>query len=213
MRKEHPGAPLFVLGDSMGGAVISIALAQEPQLEISGVILSSPAVWSRGTMPWYQRFALWAGAGLAPGWTVTGRSLNIVPSDNRPMLIALGKDPLVIKESRLDAISGLSDLMDQAFESVPQLKHRTLLVYGLRDEIIPHRPMIGLFERWPNEATPNFRFGFYPQGYHMILRDLQASVVWQDMVSWMLEPLAPLPSGFERERAAVLPLLRQTSDK
>jgi hypothetical protein len=73
--------------------------------------------------------------------------------------------------------------------------------------------MIGLFERWPLEATPNFRIGLYPQGYHMILRDLQASVVWQDMVSWMLEPLAPLPSGFERERAAVLPLLRQTLDK
>jgi alpha-beta hydrolase superfamily lysophospholipase len=212
VRKEHPGLPVFVLGESMGGAVISVALAKEPQLEISGVILSAPAVWSRGTMPWYQRFAMWVGSGLAPGWTVTGKGLNIVPSDNRPMLIALGKDPLVIKETRLDAISGLTDLMDQAFESVPRLKHRALLVYGLRDQIIPRRPMIGLFESWPQIESPNFRFGLYPQGYHMLLRDLQAKVVWQDMVIWMLEPRVPLPSGFERERAAVLPLLRTAVD-
>jgi len=208
VRKEHPGLPVFVLGESMGGAVISVALAQEPENEVAGVILASPAVWSRDTMPWYQRFAMWLGDALAPWWTVTGKVLNIVPSDNRPMLIALGKDPQVIKETRLDALNGLSDLMDQAFVSVPKLRHRTLLVYGLRDEIIPRRPMIGLFERWPADPSPNFRFGLYPQGYHMILRDLQREVVWQDMVSWMLEPGAPLPSGLERERASVLPLLR-----
>ena len=68
---------------------------------------------------------------------------------------------------------------------------------------------MALFERWPQEPTPNFQFGLYPQGYHMLLRDLQGSVVWQDMVSWMLDPLAPLPSGFERERAEVLPLLQR----
>jgi acylglycerol lipase len=209
VRREHPGLPLFVLGESMGGAVIAVALAQEPENQIAGVILVSPAVWSRDTMPWYQRFGLWLGDALAPWWTVTGKVLNIVPSDNRPMLIALGKDPLVIKETRLDALNGLSDLMDQAMVSVPRLKDRTLLAYGLRDVIIPRRPMIGLLERWPQEATPNFRFGLYPDGYHMLLRDLQGSVVWQDMVSWMLEPLAPLPSGFERERASVLPLLQR----
>jgi alpha-beta hydrolase superfamily lysophospholipase len=212
VRKEHPGLPLFVLGESMGGAVIAVALAQEPQLEISGVILAAPAVWSRDNMPWYQRFGLWLGVGLVPWWTVSGKGLGIVPSDNRPMLIALGKDPLVIKETRLDALSGLTDLMDEAFVAVPKLKHRTLVVYGLRDEIVPRRPMVGLFERWPNEAATNFRFGLYPQAYHMLLRDLQASVIWQDMVSWMLLANAPLPSGLERERAAVLPLLQTPAD-
>jgi acylglycerol lipase len=208
VRRAHPGLPVFVLGRSMGGAVIAVALAQEPQNEVAGVILASPAVWSRDTMPWYQRFGLWLGVGVAPWWTVTGKSLGIVPSDNTPMLIALGKDPLVIKETRLDALSGLTDLMDQAMVSVPKLKNTTLLVYGLRDAIVPRRPMMGLFERWPQEATPNFRFGLYPDGYHMLLRDVQRAVVWQDIISGMLLPRAPLPSGFERERAAVLPMLR-----
>jgi len=208
VRRDHPDLPLFVLGESMGGAVVAVALVQEKENGIAGVILAAPAVWSRDTMPWYQRLGLWLGAGLAPAWTVSGKGLDIVPSDNRPMLIALGKDPLVIKETRLDALSGLTDLMDQAMVSVPKLKDRTLLVYGLRDAIVPRQPMMALFERWPQDAAPNFRFGLYPEGYHMLLRDLQRSVVWQDMVSWMLDPGAPLPSGFERERTEVLPQLR-----
>ena len=204
VRLEHPGLPLFVLGDSMGGAVVAVALAQETQTAIAGVILVSPAVWSRDTMPWYQRLGLWIGAGLAPAWTVNGKGLGLAPSDNRPMLIDLGKDPLVIKETRLDALSGLTDLMDQAMVSVPKLQHRTLLAYGLRDVIVPRRPMIAMLERWPQEAAPNFRFGLYPDGYHMLLRDLQRAVVWKDIVSWMLAPDASLPSGFERERSEVL---------
>jgi len=204
VRREHPGLPLFVLGESMGGAVVAEALSQETQTAIAGVILVAPAVWSRDTMPWYQRLGLWLGTNLAPAWTVTGKGLNIVPSDNRPMLIEFSRDPLVIKGTRLDALAGLSDLMDQAMVSVPKLQHRTLLAYGLRDTIVPRRPMVALLERWPQAAAPNFRFGLYPQGYHMLLRDLQRAVVWKDMVSWMLAPDAPLPSGFEQERSEVL---------
>lgn len=204
VRREHPDLPLFVLGESMGGAVVAEALAQETQTAIAGVILVAPAVWSRDTMPWYQRLGLWIGAGVAPAWTVSGKGLDIVPSDNRAMLIEFAKDPLVIKETRLDALNGLTDLMDLAMVSVPKLQHRTLLAYGLRDVIVPRQPMIAMLERWPQEAAPNFRFGLYPDGYHMLLRDLQRSVVWKDMVSWMLAPDAILPSGFEQERSEVL---------
>ena len=120
------------------------------------------------------------------------------------MLEKFAQDPLVIRGTRLDTLEGLSDLMDQAIVSVPRLRQRTLLSYGLRDVMIPRRPMITMLERWPQHAGQNFRFGLYPEGYHMILRDLQAAVVWRDIVSWMLNPDASLPSGFERERSEVL---------
>ena len=82
------------------------------------------------------------------------------------------------------------------------------MIYGLRDVMIPRQPMIALFERWPQDAAQKFRFGLYPDGYHMLLRDLQRIVVWKDIVSWMLNPDATLPSGFERERHEALRLLR-----
>ena len=204
VRRDHPGQRLFVLGESMGAAVIAVALAQETDIRIDGVVLAAPAIWSRDTMPWYQRFGIWAGAGLAPAMVLSSSRFGIVPSDNVAMLEKFAQDPLVIRGTRLDTLEGLSDLMDQAIVSVPRLRQRTLLSYGLRDVMIPRRPMITMLERWPQHAGQNFRFGLYPEGYHMILRDLQAAVVWRDIVSWMLNPDASLPSGFERERSEVL---------
>jgi pimeloyl-ACP methyl ester carboxylesterase len=98
--------------------------------------------------------------------------------------------------------------MDQAMLSVPKIRFRTLVVYGLRDVMIPRQPMIALLERWPQDAAQNFRFGLYPEGYHMLLRDQQRIMVWKDIVSWVLSPDATLPSGFERERHEVLRRLR-----
>lgn len=211
VRRDHPDLPLFALGESMGGAVVAVALAREPEVRIDGVILATPAIWSRDTMPWYQQFGVWIGAHLTPAMTLSSNEFGIVPSDNAAMLAEFAKDPLVIRETRLDTLSGLTDLMDQAILSVPKIRLRTLMIYGLRDVMIPRGPMIALFEHWPKGPAKNFRFGLYPDGYHMLLRDLQRSVVWKDAVSWMLNPDAALPSGFERERPEVLRQLRAPS--
>ena len=115
VRDRNPGTPLYLLGESMGGAVIMVAIADADAPEADGVILAAPAVWGRVTMPWYQRLALWIGVRLMPGAEVTGRGLKITPSDNIEMLKALGRDPLVIKATRIDAIYGLTNLMDGCY--------------------------------------------------------------------------------------------------
>ena len=57
------------------------------------------------------------------------------------MLMALGRDPLVIKETRIDAIYGLMQLMDDAYAKVPDVKTPVLLLYGAHDEVIPREPV------------------------------------------------------------------------
>jgi alpha-beta hydrolase superfamily lysophospholipase len=211
VRRDYPGVPVFALGESMGASVIAIALSRAPQAAVDGVdgvILATPAVWSRDTMPWYQRFGIWAGAKLAPRFTISSTKFDITPSDNRAMRTETANDPLIIKETRLDKLDGLTDLMELGQQATPQLKQRALLLYGLRDVMMPRRPLIALFERWPTGSSGNYRYVLYPDGYHVLMRDLQRKVVWDDVLSWMLRPGAALPSGLERQRAQVLPLLR-----
>ncbi|MCE3257713.1 MAG: alpha/beta hydrolase [Nitrobacter vulgaris] len=93
---RHPGVPIFALGDSMGGAVTMTALTEPDRPRVDGAILVAPAVWGRSTMPFYQRWPLWISTHTLPWVTLSGRGLNIKPSDNIEMLRALSRDPKVI---------------------------------------------------------------------------------------------------------------------
>ncbi|CCG42610.1 alpha/beta hydrolase [Magnetospirillum molischianum] len=195
---KHPGLPLFLLGESMGGAVAIEALTMAPPpAAISGVILSAPAVWGRDAMGPIQRFALWLSNALVPGLTLTGRGLEIQPSDNIEMLRALSRDPLVIKETRVDAIHGLVDLMDAAQADIARLPVATLLLYGEKDQVIPPDPVWDSVAVLPRLGHDQ-RAALYPEGWHMLLRDLQADRVIEDIAAWTADPMAALPSGADR---------------
>ena len=208
VRDRHPGTPLYLLGESMGGAVIMVATADRDAPEADGIILAAPAVWGRVTMPWYQRLVLWIGVRLMPGAKVTGQGLKITPSDNIEMLKALGRDPLVIKATRVDAIYGLINLMDRALELSARLKGPALILYGQKDEIIPKEPTQIMLDRLPAAVSGGPRLAVYDDGYHMLLRDLQAETLWRDIAHWIADPAAPLPSGADkgaRKRLALPP--------
>ncbi len=182
-RRRHPNVPLYILGESMGGAVAVVALTEPGFPEVDGLILVAPAVWGEETMSPLYRSVLWIGAHTLPAYTVTGEGLQIVASNNYPMLLRLSKDPLIIKETRLDAIYGLVHLMDAAYDRVPQLRTPTLLLYGGQDQVIPKAPIENALSRF--SSPPTYRF--YPDSYHMMLRDIQGRAVMRDILQWMKE--------------------------
>lgn len=198
VRAANPGVPLYVVGESMGGAVAMVYAAREPAPPIDGLVLIAPAVWGWRSMNPFYRASLWISAHLFPWAHVTGRGLGIKPSDNREMLLELAKDPLVIKETRIDAVYGLVDLMDAAFAAAPEITTPTLVLYGENDELVPKAPTYTVLRRL---SAPH-RVAVYPGGYHMLLRDLDGGLVRADVAAWALGPDAPLPSGFERKDIA-----------
>ena len=205
VREKHPSLPLFLLGESMGGAVVIVAMNSGSAPDVDGVILSAPAVWGRDVMPWYQRAVLWVTAHTLPWMTLTGESMEIVPSDNIEMLRALGRDPLVIKETRVEAIYGLVDLMDEALHKSSRLNRPTLFLYGEKDQVIPKEPIMKTLQTLPTQdkAGP-VQVAFYENGYHMLLRDLEAPILWRDIAAWIESPEEPLPSGADQRGLAKL---------
>jgi alpha-beta hydrolase superfamily lysophospholipase len=192
LRQRHPGQPLYLLGESMGGAVAMSVLAETPEA-VDGAVLVAAAVWGRATMNPLQRAALWLVAHSFPGMRLSGRGLGITASDNQAMLRALRDDPLVLKEARADALWGLVNLMDRALAAAPMLSVPALVLYGEHDEIIPRRPTCRMLSVLASSA----RTAIYPDGYHMLTRDLGARVVLEDVAAWLADPAAPLPSGLE----------------
>lgn len=194
--QRHRGVPIHVLGHSMGAAVVMLFATKDTSPPHAGVILVAPAVWGRDTMPWYQVMALELAMWVMPGQVMTGKGLKITPSDNRRMLQELFLDPLVIKGARVEALYGVTNLMDRALAAAPRLPAPALILYGLRDEVIPVTPVERMIGRLP--ARPGYRVAKYERRYHMLLRDLRAEIVWRDILAWIGNRHRPLPSGADR---------------
>ena len=192
-RAAYPGVPVHALGDSMGGGVMMAAWAEAP-FAADSVVLVAPAVWGRATMPGYQTAALWLSAHTMPWLEVTGKGIKRHPSDNIEMLRALGRDPLVIKATRVDAIWGLTNLMDAALAGAEAFDAPSLILYGANDDIIPANATLDMLADLPPPQSSR-KVAIYDAGFHMLLRDLEAETAWQDILAWLDDPDASLPSG------------------
>jgi alpha-beta hydrolase superfamily lysophospholipase len=186
IRAKHPGLPLFIAGHSMGGGV-ALAAVGEGRAHPDGLLLLAPAVWGGDTLNPLFRLSAWTAATFAPEKRWTGRGVvTIVPTDNMEMLRALSADPLHFAAPSGREFLGLIRLMDRAVDAAPKAAAPTLVVMGANDQVTPEATVRAAYNVLPGEK----RFAYVPTGWHMLLRDLQAEVVWRIVLDWVLEKTA-----------------------
>jgi acylglycerol lipase len=184
-RAKYPGLPVFVIGESMGGAELLSALASERPPHVDGVILSAPAVYSRDDMPFYYRVVLWMGVHTIPWMHVSGSGLHIVASDNNAMLRKLGRDPYFQHDTRVDQVYGLVNMMDAAHDAPAKLSNPPpiLLLHGEKDQLVPLQSTHDTIAALGTHADVRD----YSNGYHMLMRDLDREIVWKDIDDWIAQ--------------------------
>ncbi len=200
VRARHPGVPVFLMGESMGVAVLLVAMTSSDPPPADGAILLAPAVRGRASMGGFMRGALEVAVNTIPAVGFRGSAPGYAPTDSDDALRRWSQDPLTAKEFRVDAVHGLVGLMDEAVAAVPRFRVPTLILYGARDTIIGQGPMRTALRRFPADAPQ--RFAYYEQGYHLLLRDRNRSAVATDIAAWVIDRDAPLPSGADAAGAA-----------
>lgn len=203
VRERHPGVPVYAIGVSMGGSVILAALAAGHPPPLDGAILSAPGVAGANGIGPLERAGLWLAAHTLPWATVTGEGVRTHPSDNIEMLRGLRRDRLVLKKARIDSVYGMLRLADEAYAAAPVVRGPLLVLYGRKEDIVRRGGRAALLAALPREAR--WRLAEYPDGYHLLLRDLNAELVYADVLSWLADRAAPLPSGAERPDRKLLP--------
>jgi acylglycerol lipase len=194
-RANHPGAVVAVAGESMGGAVAISAFASAPPPEADRLVLFAPAVWGWSFQPWLYRTTLWLGAHTLPsrsvtppGWAVR----DIIASDNIEHLRRMGRDRNLLFRTRIDAIYGLVRLMHEGQDGIGRMKGPpAFFAYGANDKIIPEEAAFAAAAK----LRPGDRSAYYPRGYHMLTRDLAREAVIGDVLAFVRDPAALLPSG------------------
>ncbi|MFP4129898.1 MAG: lysophospholipase [Halorhodospira sp.] len=205
LAERYPGTPLYLMGHSMGGAVAMVLMAERSPEPVSGVVLLAPAVWGREAMPWYQRSALRLTARLLPGLELSSEVAGTQPTDDPEIRAMMREDPLIRRTVRADTLAGVTDLMDRALAVAPGLSSRALILYGEQDEVIPPGPTCLMLRRLPEHPSERQRLALYPEGYHMLTRDLQRERVHADLAAWLLDPDGgDLPSGMGVTRSEAI---------
>lgn len=201
LRAAHPGVPLFLMGESMGAAVAVLAATGEPVPPLDGLVLLAPAFWSRAAIGPVGVGLFWTLAHSMPAMAFPAAAGGITASDNTDALRRNGRDPLVIKQTRIDAAWGLLDAMDRASAALPRCcAMPVLIMQGEKDSVVPPGVTRESLRRMP----PGPRLARYRDGYHLLLRDKVRQVVTADLLAWMTNPLVPLPSGADQVGAGWL---------
>jgi len=206
VRARYPEAAVVVAGESMGGAVAIETFASDRPPAADRLVLLSPAVWGWREQPLPNKLLLWMAARFTgskvytpPRWLAE----RVQPTDNREELIAMGRDPLMIWGARSDTLYGLVSLMDRGWSQIGEIGVPVLYLYGANDEIIPKSAAFTAAAR----LKPADRTAYYDAGWHLLTRDRQGPRVWADILAFVRDPAAPLPSdpppipGATRERA------------
>ena len=204
-RARYPNAVIAVVGESMGGSVTAAAFGSDNPPDADRVVLLAPGVWGWSTQGPLNSTALNIAAralgdvALEPPEFITR---DIHASSNTLELIRNGRDPMSILATRFDTVYGLVDLMETSSRSLGRIRGDAILMYGAHDEVVKKGPMRRALQRAEAEGG-TLRTAWYPNGWHLLNRDLDAEIVYRDVVSWLRDPKAPLPSG----APAVLPQL------
>lgn len=130
---------------------------------------------------------------IFPMIKITPESLNISPSDNLNMLESLRDAALYINEARLDSIYGHTNLMDQTLEASNYQRKPLLVFYGAKDDLAPKFYTCKMLSKLPQKNPKRWRFVFYPNGYRLLFRDLDRSVVIRDIKEWSISKETVIP--------------------
>lgn len=193
-RQRYPGAVVAVVGESMGASIGIEAFASDRPPAADRLVAVSPAVWGWSSQPLPYKTTLWLVAHLDGRLDIEPPDFlaeHIRASDNVPELIRMGHDPLELTGARADTLYGLVDTMQKAAKDVGKVKVPFAFLTGAHDEVIPARPM----RLAARTLKPTDRSAVYAHGWHLLLVDLQAPVVYRDIESFIRDPPAPLPSG------------------
>jgi len=177
---EAPGLPLFLLGHSMGGAVVARYVQEHGDEGLAGVILSSAALKIPDDYP-LRRFAGIA-ARLLPRFSPPGRTRGNLARD--PAVgRAWDEDPLTFKggvRSRTGflLLHACAETLDHAERFTKPL----LIFHGTADRVTDPAGSQALYEA---AAAEDKTFNLYEGSYHETMNDLDKERVLDDLAAWL----------------------------
>lgn len=188
--KDLEGAPLFFMGHSMGGMVLT-RHAQTRTLDAAGLVFSSPFLGFPDDVPKVLLKLASVLSAVLPGLPVGGvdnRGLSRVAE----VVSAADADPLAF-HGRVAARTGAQfyETIQAAEKAYPAITLPALVLHGEADRVVPCAGGVRLFEGL-GAADKTLRL--FPGGYHELWNDLDQESFLREVTGWICARAAAPPA-------------------
>lgn len=189
--ERHPGAPVFMVGHSLGG-LIALHYATEPDTSLAGLVLSGPLV------------EVTVGSDLLK--SLSGVLSALVPNLGVAAVNAHGKisrDPDVVRSYRRDPLVYLGKVKARTGAEIlaatltlpqrlPRLSVPLLLLHGTSDLICSPAGSTMVHDR---VSSPDKTLRRYQNLYHEVFNEPERDEVLTDLVRWLNHRTYPRSAG------------------
>ena len=181
VRTREPGKPVFLLGHSMGGAIVThLAITRKP--EVRGIVLSAPAISvGSGVFPLLRRLASFFSMVL-PYLRFVRFGYRYLSRDEE-VLAEYRDDPLVFHR-RFPIRTGAEILRvgDEILRSAGSLRLPLLILHGTGDVVTDVEGSRRLCRR---AASKDKTLHVYEGLYHEVLSEPEREHVLADLIKWL----------------------------
>ena len=179
--RQHPGAPLFVYGHSMGGLIALQYLTGSPDERIRGAVISAPAL-DTGAATGVQRLVAPLLSRLLPDLGVLGLDAGTISRD--PAVVAAYRTDPLNYTGKVRARTG-SEMMSTATAMATRLRSLTLplfVLHGGADRLVP----TAASELVPaHAASADVTRTVYDGLYHEPHNEPEQDRVLDDVIAWL----------------------------
>lgn len=184
-RTSYPSIPVFVLGHSVGGAIVSLyAVERSPSL--AGVILLAPAL--RVDRAPIEVAGTPIVAALTANFPVVDVPNDAFISDPK-QLAAMGSDPFVYQPAGPASTAGnLLDALGRIWAGAGAVKVPVLAIHGIHDRATDPRGSANFID---SIATSDKKLVLFRDALHDLLHIPEAPSVYAEIEGWIDAHLAP----------------------
>lgn len=183
LRQADPNLPLFLWGQSMGGLLATTILINNPQLRISGALITSP-LYSTPNMD-ISSFKMQVSRVLLrsnPEMLVNGMIYPTALSRDDVYIRHIFEDKKLLPFCGGPMAASMVDLMETLQSSAHLFKFPVLFVHGDNDVITLCSATEEFYKRC---GSRNKTMKIVKGGYHELHHDLDKEDMFRDMIAWM----------------------------
>jgi alpha-beta hydrolase superfamily lysophospholipase len=181
IRDWQPGAPIFLVGHSLGGLISAAYLLDQPD-ELAGAILSAPSVKMPGSV---SRLTLFGGKVLSALFPKMG--LVRLEADG------VSRDPAVVRAYRSDPLvftgkitarlgTELLEAMDRVLAEARKIRLPLLILQGAADKLVDPGGAQVLYDR---VGSADKTIKIYEGLYHEVFNEPEHEQVLRDVEKWL----------------------------